>query len=255
MPSKNRRPKARRRPAARKTALIKLDPRLAGRLPGAIGATLPGAVTLMMPKGPLFVGSYHRIPVRVSAASGLSFDALEFRVSHPEGGLVSASRDDSASAKRPQIVLLAGSVSGAYKVLIFKAGSTSPIGSETFRVTSVWTDRVAGPSLWFESASRTYAAGATWGGGGSGPQNESVHAQSGVRRIAIVLVDTKTQRYTSDATTLQGFRDRWMDQVINGVTFNGMTRSTREYYREASFNAFDLSADVYGPFNLTDEFD
>lgn len=248
-----------KRPARRAAAAPKRTPiaqaRAIVRKPyGLVPGLTTGAVTLVVPKAPLFVGSYVRIPVRISAAMGLTFEQLEFRVSDPLGGSVSPSRDDAFTLRRPEIMLLVGALPGTYKLLVYLIGSSTPIATQVFRVTSVWPDVDAGPSLWFDRAHRTYSAGATWGGGPAGPQNEDVHTQSGVRRIAIVLVDTASQRFTSNATTVQSFRDRWMDQVINGVTFAGMTRSTREYYREASFNGFDISADVYGPFNLSAAF-
>jgi M6 family metalloprotease-like protein len=77
----------------------------------------------------------------------------------------------------------------------------------------------------------------------------------GTRRIAILLVDTSSQRYTTDATTLQGHRDRWMNEIINGVTQNGVTRNMRRYFREVSYNNFDLSAQIFGPVSLPGTWD
>jgi M6 family metalloprotease-like protein len=46
-----------------------------------------------------------------------------------------------------------------------------------------------------------------------------------------------------------------MNEIINGVAQGGVTRSSRTWYREVSFNIFDLSAQVFGPVSLSGSFD
>ena len=60
-----------------------------------------GSVSLSMPKGSLFVGSYHRIPVQVK---GVALDFVRFIL--PDGaraGIVSPSRDSTFNPKRHDI--------------------------------------------------------------------------------------------------------------------------------------------------------
>jgi hypothetical protein len=116
-------------------------------------------------------------------------------------------------------------------------------------------DEQAGPTKWFTGITQGFSAGAAWGGGPGGPQNVSTSAASGTRRIAILLVDTTDQQYTTNAADLQGHRDQWMNEIINGVTQGGVTRSSRAWYREVSSNTFDLSAQVFGPVQLPGAFD
>jgi hypothetical protein len=50
--------------------------------------------------------------------------------------------------------------------------------------------------------------------------------------------------------SLDAIRNRWMDELINGVTHGGVTRSARAFYREVSYGNFDLSAQMFGPVAL-----
>lgn len=88
-----------------------------------------------------------------------------------------------------------------------------------------------------------------------GPQNINVVPATGTRRIAILFVDTSSQRYPTDAMTMQGHRDRWMHEIIVGVSSGGQTRSTRAFYQEVSFGNFDLSGQAFGPVSLSGAWD
>jgi hypothetical protein len=59
-------------------------------------------VTMSIPRGALYVGSYVRVPVKITAASGLTLDELAFEVDGGlAGGLVSLSRDETFNEQRP----------------------------------------------------------------------------------------------------------------------------------------------------------
>lgn len=206
-------------------------------------------VTVKLPRGPLFVGSYHRLPV--SQSSELDWDDLEFVIPDgPKAGLISPSRDVSFRERRPHVMLLVGYEPGDYVLQVRHRSSGEILFEGDFRVDALWTDQTAGPSLWFTGPVGTPVAGAAWGGGPAGPQNVNVVPATGTRRLAVLLVDTSDQRYSTDAPTVQGFRDRWMDELINGVVEGGVTRSVRQFFREVSYNTFDISAQVFGPVQL-----
>ena len=210
-------------------------------------------VSFAMPKGPLFVGSYHRIPVRFE---GIAIDKVKFVV--PDGasaGLISPSRDASDKPKRPRIMLCVGHRPGKYLIEARHVTTNAVLGEAKFVSDTIWRDESAGPTKWFSGITQGFSAGAAWGGGPNTPQNINVAPATGTRRIAILLVDTSTTRFTTNATDLQGHRDRWMDEIINGVAQGGVTRSSRAWYREVSLNGFDLSAQVFGPVQLSGTFD
>jgi len=207
----------------------------------------PTPVLLKVPREPLFVGAYSKIPVRIGI-SGLSIDDLDFSVPEgPRGGLVSLSRDHSFNPKEPDVMLLAGYEPGSYRLQVLKKGTTTVIGEARFAVTDEWKDTLASPPLWYTGILQIYTAGATWGGGPSGPQNINVHPASGTKRLMILFVDTNSQRYTTDAATLQGFQTRWRQNVVDGFTgMDGVVRSVRKFYQEVSYNNLDIAAQIFG---------
>lgn len=210
-------------------------------------------VTFSVPKAALFVGSYHRIRVRLT---GVTFDKVNFVV--PDGAkaaVISPSRDATFNPKQPHIMLCVGHGPGTYVIEARHVATNALLGQAKFSSDALWLDENAGPTKCFTGIGKGYSAGAAWGGGPAGPQNTNTSPATGTRRIAVLLVDTSTQRFTTDAPTLQGFRDRWMDEIINGVTTGGVVRSTRLFYREASYNNFDISAQVFGPVSLSGTFD
>lgn len=213
-------------------------------------------VSLQMPRGQLFVGSYHRIPVSIRPGINLKFDNLKFDIpAGPKGGLISASRDRHFSERKPHIMLLAGYEPGAYELNVIDTKTNTKISTAKFTVDTMWQNEDAGPTRWFTGIVGSYNAGAAWGGGAAGPQNLNVIPATGTRRIAVLLVDTSSQRFTTNAADLQTQRDRWMNAIANGVTTGGVTRSSKLYYQEASYTKFDLSAEVFGPVSLSGSWD
>jgi M6 family metalloprotease-like protein len=227
-----------------------------GPLTGKPKAPSAGSVQLAVPRGSLFVGSYHRIRVRIDPKSGVSFDDLDFQL--PDGlkaGLISPSRDSLFKPKAPVIMLCCGYRPGTYIIQAWHRPTNTLVGEAKFRLDALWKDGQNGPSFWFTGEVKNYAMGASWGGGAPGPQNYNVHPATGTRRIAILMVDTSTTRFTNDAPTIQGFKDRWMNETINGVNYNGSNFSVRAFYREESYNTFDISAQVFGPVQLPGTWD
>lgn len=214
------------------------------------------AVTLRIPRQKLFVGSYYRIPVAIASSSGLGFDDLRFEIpAGAKGGLVSPSRDRLFNPRKPHLMLLTGYQPGDYELNVIQTATNVLVGKAKFSVDTLWQDEDAGPGRWFSGIVGNYNAGSAWGGGPGGPQNVNVAPAMGTRRIAILLTDTSSQRFTSNAADLQGHRDRWLNAVANGVADGGVTRSSRLYYREVSYNNFDLSAQVFGPVSLSGSWD
>ena len=213
-------------------------------------------VKLSVPRGPLFVGSWVRVRVQMEPRTKFKWDDLRFEIPDgPKAGLISVSRERGANPERPEVMLLAGWEPGKWLIQVIHSPTSTVVGEAKFSTTTSWRNEDAGPTKWFSGITESFNQGGAWGGGPAGPQNSNTIPASGTRRIAILLVDTSTERYPTDAATLQGIRDRWMNEIINGaVGDDGGTRSSRAFYREASFNKFDLSAQVFGPVSLPDAF-
>ena len=211
------------------------------------------AVKFVLPKEDLFVGSYHRIALSLK---GVSRDQVKFVI--PDGakaGIVSPSIDSTFNVEKPHVILCIGYQPGTYLLQAFDAATNVLLGETKFNSTSLWRDEDSGPTKWFTGINSGYAAGAAWGGGPTQPQNTNTAPATGTRRIAILFVDTSTQRYSTDAATFQAFRDQWMNELINGVTTGGVTRSAKLFFREASYNNFDITAEAFGPVSLSGTFD
>lgn len=213
-------------------------------------------VALRMPNHRLFVGSYARVPVEIRADAGIAFDDLEFLVpGGPAGGVVSLARDATFNPRRPDIMLCTGYAPGTYILQALKKGTATVVAEGKFAFDALWKDDVAGPPKQFRGVVKGWSGAGAWGGGPAGPENTNVVPAMGTRRIAILLVDTSTQRYTTDAPTLQGFRDRWLNEIINGVTISGLIRSTAKFYNEVSYGNLTLTGAVFGPVSLPGSFD
>jgi M6 family metalloprotease-like protein len=213
-------------------------------------------VRFTMPNEKLYLGSFIRIPVNIEPASGLTIDDLTFIVpAGPEGGLISASRDNTFDPKKPGVMLCLGYKPGIYEMHAIVTATQKVVGKSKFTVTDMWTDDRNGPPMWVTGILKGHTAGATWGGGDPGPQNYNIIPASGNRRVLIMLVDTKTQRFTTNASDLQAIRDRWQDNLEHGVTEHGLQHSANLYYKEVSYSNFGISATVTGPVNLSGEWD
>ncbi len=201
----------------------------------------------------LFVGAFTKVSVSLR---GLSIDDLDFIL--PDGGksgVISLCRDEDFDPANPDIMLCAGYEPGVYLLQAVEKTTNILMAEEKFEITTNWTDKKLGPSLSFTGISENLSSNPAWGGGPSGPQNLNVVPATGTRRIAVVLVDTADARYTTDATALTTIRDRWMNEIINGVSAGGGMVSSRQYFREVSYGNFDISADIFGPVNLPNNWD
>jgi len=213
-----------------------------------------GDVQLMLDPDSLFVGAYAK--VKFKFAPGFGLDDVDVALTNqPESGSISLSRDQEFDPANPDVMLIAGYAPGTYSFLVFAKGTTDTVATINYKVTSTWVNEISGPPLAFTEVVKHQTAGSAWGGGPAGLQNVNVIPATGTRRIAIVLVDTESQRYTTTATDLQAIRDQWMNELINGVATGGVTQSARQYYREASYNTFDIAADVFGPVQLTGDWE
>ncbi len=209
-----------------------------------------------MPGEDLYLGSFVRIPVSIASSSGLTLNDLTFVVpSGPEGGLVSPSRDATFDPARPDVMLCVGYRPGTYEMRAVESATQKVVGTGRFTITDRWIDDRNGPPMWLTGIMKGYTAGATWGGGAPGPQNYNVFPATGTRRVLIMLVDTKTQRYTTNANDLQAIRDRWQDNLEHGVAEHGLSHSADSYYKEVSYNNFGISATVTGPVELSGVWD
>lgn len=210
------------------------------------------SVKLRVRRRRMFVGSYAPIRVEIDPFSGLTMDDLMFIVDRgPAGGIVSMSRESSFDPQHPEVMLLAGFQPGAYLLQAFEKANGTMLGQVRFTLSTQWEREMVGPSRWFGGRNEIRAASSAWGGGPAGAQNLNVVPAIGVRRVAVLLVDTASERFTTDAAALQGHRDRWMSEVMNGVTTGGVTRSVAHFFREVSYGNFDVSAQVFGPVSLS----
>lgn len=205
-------------------------------------------VAMDLSSKPYFVGSYAKIKVKNRK---ISFDDLDFSiVEGAPGGYISYCRDADFDINNPDIMICFGYLPGDYHLEVRKQSDGSLLNTFDFSVGLEWVDEEKGPGLSFTGISENIAFNPTWGGGPSTPQNLNVVPASGTRRIAIILIDCSDARYTTDAATLTAIRDRWMNEAVNGVNNAGRMESARAWYREVSYNTYDLSASIFGPVNL-----
>lgn len=204
----------------------------------------------------MFVGSYAPLKVAIDPSSGTTVDDYDFTIpSGLAGGVVSLARGPKHTPDAPTAMLLGGYEPGTHLLQVVERATSTVVAETKFRLTTNWRGKRRGPSLWFSGSPRANLAGSAWGGGPAGPQNIATTPALGTRRIALLFVDTSSQRYTTDAPTMQAHRDRWMDEVIDGVVVAGQTRSTRAFFQEVSYSSFDLSAQTFGPVQLSTNWD
>ena len=227
-------------------------PLLAACDPPVTRGPAPSAVALVLPADPLYVGSYVRVPVRISSAAGVGFDDLVFRVVEgPPGGTVSESRDTTFDPARPDVMLIAGHRPGTYTLEAAERSTGTVRAAGTFRVDVRSRGGTRGPSFVTQTASSaTPSAGTAWGGGPAGRQNVGTNPTGPVQRIALIFVDTDDQRFPTDAATMDALRATWRQHLVDGVTAGGFTRSVRHYYEEASLGGTTVQVDVFGPYAL-----
>ena len=213
---------------------------------------------------PIFVGSWTELGFDLGA-SGLSPDEVHFVV--PAGldvGFVSYARPEGSS--RPVPLLVVGGKTGVHEVRLVKNAGNTVLATAPFEITDHWRDSDTGPPGFYATNSR-FGGDSGWGGGPGTPQNMSTKPHSGTWHSLILMVDTDTDRWPTDAATMGDNRDAILGHVSTGVEFDGDTRSARIYYEENSQfveNSRGLTIgvrndSVFGPVNLpnawTDYFD
>ena len=213
---------------------------------------------------PIFVGSWAELGFDLGA-SGLSPDEVHFVV--PAGldvGFVSYARPEGSS--RPVPLLVVGGKTGVHEVRLVKNAGNTVLATAPFEITDHWRDSDTGPPGFYATNSR-FGGDSGWGGGPGTPQNMSTKPHSGTWHSLILMVDTDTDRWPTDAATMGDNRDAILGHVSTGVEFDGDTRSARIYYEENSQfveNSRGLTIgvrndSVFGPVNLpnawTDYFD
>jgi M6 family metalloprotease-like protein len=205
-------------------------------------------VNLRFSSDPYFVGSYAKIKIETR---GIAFDDLDFVIAEgAPGGYISLCRDADFNPTHPDIMFCFGYRPGIYHLEVKRKSSGSVMDTFTYNLDTKWTDKNNGPSLSFTGISENLNYNPAWGGGPATPQNLNVVPAFGTRRIAIVLIDFLDARYPTDAPTLTAIQDRWMNEVFNGVNVGGRMESARQYYREVSYNNYDLSASIFSPVNF-----
>ena len=210
-------------------------------------------IILKTPKEPMFVGSYVKVPIIIDPHLALTVDDLNFVVPEgPSGGQVSLSRDETYESGHPDIVLLAGYKPGNHRLQAVKRSSNKVLASADFSVTTMWANDLQGPSIWVAGDFELPGVrGAAWGGGDPNyPENYNTKPLSGTHNVAVLLVDTSSQRYKQ--TDVPAIRKFWEDITFSGMLIDGKTVSVAHYYREVSYNAFTITGQIFGPVSLPD---
>ncbi|MBY0319217.1 MAG: hypothetical protein K2X72_10870 [Reyranella sp.] len=180
---------------------------------------------------PIFVGSWTEIDFDLGT-SGLTRDAVHFEV--PDGldaGLVSYTRLNNLGAPVPLLVV--GGAVGVHKVALIERATSKTLATAEFEITDLWSDSDTGPPG-FCIADSQFDGDSGWGGGPNTPQNLNTKPHSGTWRTLVVMVDTASGRWPTDAPTMTANQTSIMGHVTNGIAFNGQTRSVRQYYEENS---------------------
>jgi M6 family metalloprotease-like protein len=206
-------------------------------------------VTFDLTNRTLSVGSWTNVPVEISPGSGWKFDDLNFIIPKGAcGGVVSTAREKTFDPSCPTIMLCAGYLPGKYDLLaVDKADKHNILGETQFVVRPVMGEGDIGPSLWFEGKIEGYVSGATWGGGGNGPENINITSHLGEWPVAILLVDTADHRYPDDEAIVQGFKDRWKKEAFS---MDPGIPSVARYYDEISYGRLQITGEVFGPTHL-----
>lgn len=213
-------------------------------------------VILQTPTEPLFVGSYIKVPVIIDRRTGLTINDLDFNIpAGSKGGLISLSHDKKFDPANPDIMLLAGYEPGVYQLQAIQRSSGSVLANAEFSVTTRWSNDQEGPSIWVTGDFVLPGiSGGTWGGGSpTDPENYDVTPVKGKRNLAVLFLDTSSQRYNPNE--VQGIQNLWEDITYNGQVISGKTVSVAHYYREVSYDQLDITGQVFGPVNLPDAWD
>jgi M6 family metalloprotease-like protein len=213
---------------------------------------------LVAPADPLFVGSWVALQYDLSG-TGLDDDDVSFIVDdNPDAAFISHTSFAGLPGSRKVPMLTAGIILGRFSVSMVETATGDVLDTAPFEVTDHWHDPDNGPSRMFAGDNAPQPAG-DWGGGPNAPQNLGTTRHSGRWRLGVLLVNTTDGSYPTDAAGLAAARKALMDEVQDGVIFNGKTRSARHYYEELS--GWNPGANtgltiqvhgnqIYGPVNL-----
>ncbi len=195
---------------------------------------LSSGARLVPPSGPLFVRSWVKIQYDLSG-SGLGDADVSFVVTDgPDVGIVSHTETVTPiGGGVPEPLLIAGGLLGTFELQMVETASGNVLDRTTFDVTDEWHDPDAGPSIFIQGESEGTSSG-DWGGGPNSPQNLNTIPHNGTWRVGVLMVNTADGSYPTEATALANARKAILDEVQDGVTISGTTRSARHYYEELS---------------------
>jgi M6 family metalloprotease-like protein len=194
-------------------------------------ADLKARPTLVPPAEPLFVSSWVKLEYDLSG-SGLGPDDITFNVvDGPDVAIVSHTQ---TLAGTNEAMLVAGGLLGRFGLEMVETATGTVLDTAEFEVTDEWHDPDNGPSWFFQGENMTPAPGFDWGGGPNAPQNMGTRPHNGVWRVAALLVNTSDGAYPTDAPGLAAARKAILDELQDGVSVSGTTRSARHYYEELS---------------------
>ncbi|MER7010287.1 hypothetical protein ABT324_02510 [Saccharopolyspora sp. NPDC000359] len=186
---------------------------------------------LVPPAEPLFVGSWVPLQYDLSGTS-YSSDDLSFEVhgGTADAALVHHTSMTPGGHRVP--VLVVGGVPGSYEVSM-GTSSGLELDRATFEVTDHWSDRDHGPSQMLQGPTAPPPGGAGQDDP-AGPENLGTNEHRGDWHVLILLVNTADGAFPTDPTQLDAVRQKLLDEVVNGVNFDGRQRSVRGYYEELS---------------------
>ncbi|KAH0559308.1 hypothetical protein GP486_004181 [Trichoglossum hirsutum] len=202
-----------------------------------------------------FVGSYTKAYLNLKH---ISMGDLIFRIpAGPKAGVISMCRDKDYNPKNPDVMLCFGFIPGTYEFQVVDKDTDICLASHEFELLTHWRSDIQGPSSTFAGVLKRYLPPLrTYNFSPDGPQlltapvvkNAGIHAPThNPWRVAIILVNFNDGQF--DPAAVSGVKTRWMNEIVNDVA------STASWYREVSFNSFNVTAKISGPFNLANFFD
>ncbi|MER6976069.1 hypothetical protein [Streptomyces carpinensis] len=213
---------------------------------------------LVPPAEPLFVGSWVPLQYDLSGSS-LTDDDLSFVVhGDPDAALISHSSISPGLGGKKVPMLVAGGLLGTFDLAMIETKSGQELDRVSFEVTDHWRDPDHGPSKMVQGDSAPPPAG-DWGGGPNTPQNLGTNTHNGRWRVLVLLVNTTDGAFPTAPADLATARKAILDEVQDGVAFNGQISSARHYYEELSgwnpatgrgLTIQAYSNRVYGPVDL-----
>lgn len=196
----------------------------------------------------VFTGSYEQVDVDPSPA-GLAHEDVRLVIAAPTHGCV-VSAAPPELGQPPEPLFCAGHEPGWYRIDALDAAGRV-VGQAEIEVSDSSADG-SGPNRWLGAPSRMGSPASGSGANGGVLGYGTVKPVTGTYRVAIVLVDTTTARYTAaeGLATLQTF----MAEVINGVPVGGVMSSTAAYFAETSYGKLTLAGAGFGPYQLPGAF-